>query len=477
MAYPTPSPDVLEAASDLSTPFPAIPAAEHRTQVREALAKAGIESGVVYLRGDVTAERHHTDVEVMFRQESNFLYVTGCEEPGYHYLLDVASGESFLFAPVVELDEAVWIGMPPSLEDQTETYGLPVLGGVPALQEKLAELDPAAVYVLDIESNYEALGEEFAARVAKEVATEALTNARLRKTEGEAALIRRANAISHRAHVAVMRAASLATSETALEALFRYTCHKHGAKQQAYLPIIGAGANAATLHYGRNLAPLATAAASPHALVLVDAGCEVRGYASDITRTFPAQGTFTDEARHIYQTVLNTQIAVIEQLRPGVQWEDMHRVAERVIAEGLIEAGILVGDIEDVLAAHAQAVFLPHGLGHLLGLDVHDVGGYPKGTERIPEPSIRYLRMRRALEPGMVVTVEPGIYFTALVIENAKNDETVAPFIDFEVVERYMPVGGVRIEDNILITEDGYLNLTDVPKTVEEIEAIMADAA
>ncbi|KNE68988.1 hypothetical protein AMAG_13862 [Allomyces macrogynus ATCC 38327] len=232
MAYPTPSPDVLEAASDLSTPFPAIPAAEHRAQVREALAKAGIETGVVYLRGDVTAERHHTDVEVMFRQESNFLYVTGCEEPGYHYLLDVASGESFLFAPVVELDEAVWIGMPPSLEDQTETYGLPVLGGVPALQDKLAELDPAAVYVLDIESNYEALGEEFASRVAKEVATEALTNARLRKTEGEAALIRRANAISHRAHVAVMRAAALATSETALEALFRYTCKKHGAKQQ-----------------------------------------------------------------------------------------------------------------------------------------------------------------------------------------------------------------------------------------------------
>ncbi|KNE66928.1 hypothetical protein AMAG_11403 [Allomyces macrogynus ATCC 38327] len=390
MAYPTPSPDVLAAASDLSTPFPVIPAAEHRTQVREALAKAGIESGVVYLRGDVTAERHHTDVEVMFRQESNFLYVTGCEEPGYHYLLDVASGESFLFAPVVELDEAVWIGMPPSLEDQTETYGLPVLGVAPQLANGDGQSKPPMF-------QYSVTGNSWSA--AKEPSDQAVANGHATSEMGEAGLVQ--------------------------------------------FSAFGADPNAK----------------------------------SGVTANSKFMGTFTDEARHIYQTVLNTQIAVIEQLRPGVQWEDMHRVAERVIAQGLIDAGILVGDIEDVLAAHAQAVFLPHGLGHLLGLDVHDVGGYPKGTERIPEPSIRYLRMRRALEPGMVVTVEPGIYFTALVIENAKNDETVAPFIDFDVVERYMPVGGVRIEDNILITEDGYLNLTDVPKTVEEIEAIMADAA
>ncbi|KAI9168194.1 hypothetical protein H9P43_007566 [Blastocladiella emersonii ATCC 22665] len=447
---------------------------QHRAKILDALAAAGATSGIAYLRGDVTKERHNTDVELSFRQESNFFYATGVNEPGYHAVIDLDARTARLFAPEIHADEAVWIGAAPTLDAQTAQYQVTV-AHVPALPAYLDSLAPAAVHVLAHESDLSALGAH-AAKADKSKLSDALTTARMYKTDAEVALIRKANEISEQAHVAVIKATSLETSEYELEALFRYTCHRHGAKNQAYLPIVGVGANAAILHYGRNTAELNQAGVSPHALVLVDAGCEVHGYASDVTRTFPAHGKFTPEARHIYQTVLDSQLAVIAALRPGVAWEDMHRLAERVLCQGLIDAGILKGSLEDCLAAHAQAVFFPHGLGHLLGLDVHDVGGYPAGVPRIQEPSIRYLRMRRTLEPGMVVTVEPGLYFVPLLIEAARN-EKAGEFIDFDAVARYTPVGGVRIEDNVLITADGYKNLTTVPKSVDEIEALMAGDA
>lgn len=205
--------------------------------------------------------------------------------------------------------------------------------------------------------------------------------------------------------------------------------------------------------------------------MLVDAGCDFRYYAADITRTFPVGGKFTPEGQAIYSLVLKMQKAVFAELKEGVEWEAMHRLAMKVAAHGLVEMGVLQGSPEEALKAGAVAVFFPHGLGHSIGLDVHDVGGYPEGVERIQEPGIRYLRMRRKLVAGMVVTVEPGIYFSPPIIESARSDASLQPFINFAVADSLVPVGGVRIEDSVVITANGYENLTPLIKEVSEVEA------
>lgn len=233
---------------------------------------------------------------------------------------------------------------------------------------------------------------------------------------------------------------------------------------------MGAGTNGAILHYHQNTSDIRCQGE----LILVDAGCDFRYYASDITRTFPVGGKFTAEGRGIYELVLLMQKTVLRALKPGVLWEDMHRLAVRVAAQGLIKLGVLYdNDLEEILASGAVAVFFPHGLGHSIGLDVHDVGGYPKGVPRIQEPGIRYLRMRRQLVPGMVLTVEPGIYFSRYIIQEAKRtDPGLAKFINFDVAEKLVAVGGVRIEDSVVITSDGHENLTPLVKEVNEIEEL-----
>jgi Xaa-Pro dipeptidase len=159
----------------------------------------------------------------------------------------------------------------------------------------------------------------------------------------------------------------------------------------------------------------------------------------------------------------------------GVEWEDMHRLASRVILQGLLDAQIVQGDFQTLEKHHVHALFFPHGLGHLIGLDVHDVGGYPPGVERIQEPGIKYLRMRRKLEPGMVVTVEPGVYFVDAILEPALKDPHLAQYLNVEVLNKYRDLGGVRIEDDVVILENGILNLTEsIPKTISDIEKIMS---
>lgn len=254
------------------------------------------------------------------------------------------------------------------------------------------------------------------------------------------------------------------------------------------------GKNAATLHYGKNKSPLTNATD----LILVDAGAEYNYYASDITRTFPVGGKFTPEAATIYNLVLEMQKACFAECKAGTPWERIHEIALNVACEGLLKIGILNGDKQELLDKGVVAAFFPHGskclfffsfvlfypkvlinifhllVGHMLGLDVHDVGGYPKGTEHINKPGYRYLRMRRTLAAGNVVTVEPGIYFCDFIINPVVQSPETSKYVNLEMLNRYKSVGGVRIEDNIVITEDGFVNLTTVPKEIADIEKIMA---
>nr|XP_006115000.2 xaa-Pro dipeptidase [Pelodiscus sinensis] len=205
-------------------------------------------------------------------------------------------------------------------------------------------------------------------------------------------------------------------------------------------------------------------------------GGEYYCYASDITCTFPANGKFTSDQRAIYEAVLKSSRAVLKAIKPGVAWPDMHRLADRVHLEELTEIGILKGNVDDMVKVHLGAIFMPHGLGHLLGIDVHDVGGYPKGVERIELPGLKSLRTARVLKEGMVLTVEPGIYFIDHLLDQALNDPSQSCFINNEVLQRFQRFGGVRIEDDIAVTANGMELLTCVPRTVEEVEAFMAEA-
>ena len=209
-------------------------------------------------------------------------------------------------------------------------------------------------------------------------------------------------------------------------------------------------------------------------MCLFDMGGEYFRYASDITCSYPANGKFTEFQKVIYNAVLKSGIDVMAAMKPGVSWPAMHLLSDKVHCEELLAAGVLKGSIDDLMSNNIGALFQPHGLGHFMGIDTHDVGGYPKGVERGTQAGLKSLRCGRVLEAGMCITVEPGIYFIPAILEPACEDPAKAQFLNVELIKANLGFGGVRIEDNVILTEDGIELLTDVPRTVEDIEAFMA---
>ncbi|NWT11441.1 PEPD dipeptidase, partial [Vireo altiloquus] len=257
--------------------------------------------------------------------------------------------------------------------------------------------------------------------------------------------------------------------------LFQHYCYTRGGmRHTSYTCICGSGDNSSVLHYGHAGAPNDKTIEDGD-LCLFDMGGEYYCYGSDITCTFPANGKFTADQRAVYEAVLKASRAVMKAVKPGVAWPDMHRLADRVHLEELTRIGILKGNVDDMVKVHLGAIFMPHGLGHLLGIDVHDVGGYPEGVERIDAPGLRSLRTARRLQQGMVLTIEPGIYFIDHLLDQALRDPAQSCFINNDVLRRFRGFGGVRIEDDIAVTATGMELLTCVPRTVEEIEDFMAE--
>jgi Xaa-Pro dipeptidase len=250
--------------------------------------------------------------------------------------------------------------------------------------------------------------------------------------------------------------------------VFDYHQIKNGLMQDAYNGIFGSGDNSAILHYIENNQQI-----KDGDLFLIDAGFECNGYASDFTRTYPANGEFTELQAEVYEAVLEAQKQVIKASVPGTKMEDLHVMAAKIMMQGLKDADIVKGDVDDLMKEDVFALFFPHGLGHFLGLDTHDVGGYPKGVNRIERPGIKYLRMRRSLQPGMVLTIEPGLYFIPALLKPALEDDKISSFLNKSKLENMFDFGGIRIEDNLIITADGHENLTDVPKERDEIEKVM----
>jgi Xaa-Pro dipeptidase len=297
------------------------------------------------------------------------------------------------------------------------------------------------------------------------------------KDHHEIACIRRANKISASAHRAVLRNITRFKNEAQIQGIFVDVCIIKGAKQ-SYPVIAGSGENAGTLHYIKNNEPL-----KDRQLVCLDAGAEFEAYASDVTRTFPISGSWpSNEARNIYSLVQLMQETCIKQLRPGVKMIDLHKDAHKIATAGLLKLGLLHnGTAEEILMAGTSRAFFPHGLGHHLGLDVHDVNGVPIMRYVEAQSAILDTANARApclpdqppLEEGMVITIEPGIYFSRYELSRAWLHSPVhSKFIDKVVLEKYWAVGGVRIEDDMLITATGSENLTTAPKGEAALEII-----
>lgn len=426
------------------------------------------QNGVVFIQGAEIMYRYDTDYEFPFRQESNFWYLTGVNEAECSLVLDLKNEEYHLFVPERDAQYAVWHGYVKTKEQYQEEYQPDHLHYRNDILKVLNELKPETVYCIDDEQAefVEDLNRGF--NVETEALVDALTYCRVLKTDWELDQLREACRVNDLAYLEVMRSIKPGMYEYEMKAIFNKVQIENGLMQDAYNGIFASGVNASILHYVVNNSKI-----KDGDLFLMDSGFECNGYASDYTRTFPANGKYTDIQKGIYNSVLAGMDKVLDSIKPGVKMEDLHLLAARTMMEGLKDMGVVKGNVDDMMEENIFALFFPHGLGHFLGLDTHDVGGYPKGVDRIERPGIKFLRARRELLPGMVVTIEPGIYFVPAVLEPAIADPEKNQFLNTEKVESLLGFGGVRIEDDIIVTEDGMENMTNVPKEVGEIENLM----
>ncbi|KAL4792912.1 putative Xaa-Pro aminopeptidase pepP [Aspergillus venezuelensis] len=453
------------------------PAKAHARRVAEGLKALGHSGGAIYLEAQKTRLIEDNDEPVPFRQRRPFFYLSGCLLPDSSLIYNIDSDQLALFIPPISPDDVIWSGLPLSPAKALELYDVDTVLETPEVNATLSAIaasrgNKSAVFAIAEQVSEGTKFDSFSEKNL-DVLKGVIDKTRVVKDSYEVALLRKANDISAKGHIAAIKAAKTATNEREIEGAFIATCIANGAPAQSYHPIVACGKNGATLHYQKNDESLIDPATQKRKdNVLIDAGGEYRTYCADITRAFPLNGKFIPETRQIYEIVLQMQLECIDMLKEEVQWEDVHAYAHRVAIKGLLKLGILRGLEDELFDKRISVAFFPHGLGHYLGMDTHDTGGNPNYEDK--DTMFRYLRVRGRLPAGSVITVEPGIYFCRFIIEPFLKDAELQKYIDQDVLERYWAVGGVRIEDNVHITKDGHDNLTTAPKVVEEIEALAA---
>jgi len=398
------------------------------------------------------------DTNYRFRQDSDFFYLTGFEEPDAIAVVKPAETNKYsLFVRPRDPEREIWDGRRAGVEGAVSEFGAQAAFPIAEFNSKLREI------LSDMDILYYRLGvnRELDDAIVREIAAMRGVNRkpihppqtivdpasiihemRVVKSPEEIEIMQTAADIAAEAHVEAMKAARPGMQEYQIEALIEQIFRRRGAAGPAYTSIVGGGPNATVLHYINNDAELRDGD-----LLLIDAGAEYKGYASDITRTFPINGRYTKAQREIYDLVLKTQMSCVEMVRPGVTHDQLKQHSIEMLTEGMVELGLLKGNAEELIKEKKHEQFYMHGLGHMIGIDVHDVGRYYFGDDSRP------------LEPGVVMTVEPGLYISP----NTKD-----------VPEQYLGIG-VRIEDDVLCTNNGPRVLTNkVPKQAEEIEELMA---
>ncbi|CAF1291995.1 unnamed protein product [Adineta ricciae] len=437
----------------------------------------------VFLQGGTSEMRYCSDHEPLFRQESYFHWAFGVIEPDFYGAINVQNGESILFIPRLPAAYVAWMGKIKEPDEFKKIYHVDHVYYVDELEKIFDELVGKSKLILVLNGLNTDSGKESQAahfpgiehfHIDKTTLHSIISECRVFKTDMELDVMRYANKISSEAHKFVMLNIKDGMQEYEIESLFQYYCGRYGAmRHMSYTCICATGDNPAILHYGHAGAPNDRQLTSKD-MCLFDMGGEYYCYTSDITCSFPVSGRFTNEQRIVYEAVLDANRQVMKAVRPGVSWVDMHLLAERTQLEHLKAAGLVQGDIEEMMSARLCAVFMPHGLGHFIGIDTHDVGGYPNPQSRSTLVGLKSLRTDRTLEERMCITIEPGIYFNQSLLNNAYEDEKLKKFLNKNEIDKYLHIGGVRIEDDIAITSDGCELLTVVPRTCEEIEEWMS---
>ncbi len=448
---------------------------------RSALAKKMTGGGVVLMAGNGEASRNYPANVYHFRQDSTFRYFFGVELPDLAGVLDLESGEAVLFGDDLTMDDIIWTGPQPTIAELGAGVGITntkPLNALPAMLKgrKVHFLPPyRAENTFKIARLLGMQPDEVSKNISMELAL-AVVSLRDKKSPEEIAEIEKACEIGYLMHTTAMRMCRPGVVEREIAGTIEGIALVKGAGT-SFTSIVSQ--NGETLHnhfYGNTL--------SAGRMLLVDAGAEtVSGYASDFTRTMPVNGKFTDRQKDVYNIVLNANTRAFGLAKSGMLYREVHLEACRVIIDGLKSLGLMRGDTNEALAAGAHSLFMPHGLGHMMGMDVHDMEdigekyvGYDAETERGTDIGTAALRMGRRLQPGMVMTVEPGIYFVPALIEKWRNEKLNAQFMNYREIEKYIGFGGVRIEDDLLITDGGNRMLGErrIPVTVDEIEEFMA---
>jgi len=414
------------------------------------------DGDIALLKGPITIPSFDDDAVYWIPQENLYYYLLGIQDSGTYAVFDLKTAKVTDALYLEELPAFLKKTVDPSKNLIYLNKGVSPYSNSESLNPKEDLKDILSPFKVNEEDLYE-------------VACES----RVFKSAEELALIRQAVDLGVYVHKEIMRVCNTVATESELSNRF-YSIAKLYGSELAYSNIVAAGRNASILHY----IPMGEVALKSNDLLLIDSGCRLYGYCSDITRTYPISGVYSQKQKDIYNAVLKAQQLVLESIKPQISWKDMHILAERTILFELQKLGLVKGDLHEMWEKRVIYYFMPHGLGHYIGLYVHDLPGLKKKEQDFnPIPKLN-LRVKRILEEGMVLTCEPGIYFNQKLLDSGYKDPVIAPFLVKDVIESYQSeLGGVRIEDMFVVTSTGADVLTkDLPKTIEDIEAFIANS-
>ena len=453
-----------------------------RNKLRESM-----KEGIALILGNVDSPMNCSANILHFRQDSSFLYFFGLDHPGFAGVLDIDNNKDYIFANDVDIDDIIWMGPQPLIKDMAAEVGVentaPFADLTTFIQNAIKE-GKKIHFLPPYRAENKMLLEQLTGIKSFDVKenfsldlVNAIIDIRSVKEPQEIAEIEKACNIGYEMHTTAMKMAKPGVCEKEIAGAIEGIALSKG--NMLSFPVI-LSMNGQTLHNHDHSNIL-----EEGRLMLTDAGAEtVLHYASDYTRTVPVGGKFTEKQKEIYNIVLAANEAAIAAIKPGVPYRDIHLISAKVITEGLMKLGLMKGDADEAVKAGAHALFFPHGLGHMLGLDVHDMEdfnetnvGYDDEIKRSTQFGLAFLRLGRRLQEGFVLTTEPGIYFIPELIDKWQNEGTNTEFINFDKVNEYRNFGGIRLEDDILVTAEGGKILGDkrIPITVEEVEAFMAE--
>ncbi len=454
-------------------------------QQRRKKLRSLVKTGLCLFPGNVDSPMNYKANAYPFRQDSTFLYFFGLDSPGLAAIVDIDEGQDIIFGDDVTLEDIIWVGPQPKMKDRAMAVGVRQVRPYAAIQEYLqkARSQGRTIHFLPpyrAETSLQLAGwlgvspDELKSQASLEL-IRAVVALRSVKSPEEIKEIENALSVTKEMYLVAIPRVKPGAREQEVLAFMEMVLRANGLTF-SFPPIITI--NGQIFHktsYGDTL--------KKGRMLVMDAGAEsARHYACDITRSIPVGGKFNQRQRDIYSIVLRGQEEAIKAIAPGIKYLEVHLRAARVMAEGLKDLGLMKGNLDEAVEHGAHALFFPHGLGHMLGLDVHDMEnlgenhvGYDQTVKRSQQFGLGYLRLARALEPGFVLTVEPGIYFIPALVATWKKEKKHLDFINYSAVEKFLDFGGVRLEDDVLVTENGCRVLgPKIPRKIKDVEKLFA---